>query len=113
MVENCIFCKLASRQITVEPVYEDEEFLAFHDLNPQAPTHLLLIPKAHFATMMEVADVALLGRALEAVQKTAQAAGLTAEGFRLVVNTGENGGQTVPHLHFHLLGGRFMQWPPG
>ena len=113
MAESCIFCKLASRQIPVTPVYEDDEFLAFHDLNPQAPVHVLLIPRAHFATLLDVTDTALLGRAIEAVKKTAQALGLTAEGFRLVVNTGEDGGQTVPHLHFHLLGGRFMQWPPG
>lgn len=113
MVENCIFCKLASRQIPVTPVYEDEEFVAFHDLDPQAPTHVLVIPRAHFASLMDITDTALLGRALEAVQKTAHAMGLTAEGFRVVINTAENGGQTVRHLHFHLLGGRFMQWPPG
>ncbi len=113
MAENCIFCKLAARQIPVQPVYEDEEFLAFQDLNPQAPVHLLVIPKAHFASLLEVTDSGMLGRALAAVQKTAAAVDLTAEGFRIVVNTGENGGQTVPHLHFHLLGGRFMQWPPG
>jgi histidine triad (HIT) family protein len=113
MAENCIFCKLASRQIPVTPVYEDEEFVAFHDLNPQAPTHVLVIPKAHFASLMDVTDSGVLGRAMEAVKQTAQTLGLAAEGFRVVVNTGENGGQTVPHLHFHLLGGRFMQWPPG
>ncbi|MCW3097460.1 MAG: hypothetical protein JWL77_3078 [Chthonomonadaceae bacterium] len=113
MAENCIFCKLASRQIPVEPVYEDEEFLAFHDMHPQAPVHVLVIPKAHFATLMDVTDTELMGRAIEAVKKTAQALGLADEGFRIVVNTGENGGQTVAHLHFHLLGGRFMQWPPG
>lgn len=113
MAESCIFCKLGSRQIPITPVYEDDEFVAFHDLNPQAPVHVLVIPRAHFATLLDVTDSALLGRAMEAVQKTAQALSLKAEGFRLVVNTGENGGQTVPHLHFHLLGGRFMQWPPG
>ena len=112
-MENCIFCKLASRQIPVQPVYEDEEFLAFHDRNPQAPVHVLVIPKMHFASILEVTDTDLMGRGLEAVKKTAQSLGLTAEGFRIVVNTGENGGQTVSHLHFHLLGGRFMQWPPG
>jgi len=113
MAENCIFCKLASRQIPVQPVYEDEEFLAFHDMNPQAPVHVLVIPKAHYASILEVTDTDLMGRGLEAVKQTAQNLGLTAEGFRIVVNTGENGGQTISHLHFHLLGGRFMQWPPG
>ena len=113
MAENCIFCKIASHEIPVIPLYEDAEFLAFHDLNPQAPVHVLVIPKAHYATVMDVGESELLGRALEAVKRTAQATGLAAEGFRIVVNTGEDGGQTVPHLHFHLLGGRFMQWPPG
>lgn len=109
----CIFCKIASRDIPIVPLYEDEEFLAFHDVSPQAPVHVLVIPKAHYATLMDVTDSRLMGRAIEAVKRTAEALGLTAEGFRIVVNTGENGGQTVPHLHFHLLGGRFMQWPPG
>lgn len=113
MAENCIFCKLASRQIPVQPVYENEEFLAFHDLAPQAPVHVLVIPKAHFASLLEVTDSALMGRALEAVKQTAETLRLETAGYRIVVNTGENGGQTVPHLHFHLLGGRFMQWPPG
>lgn len=113
MAENCIFCKLASREIPVQPVYEDEEFVAFHDLSPQAPVHVLIVPKAHFASLLEVTDSGLLGRGLEAVKNTAQKLNLTAEGFRTVINTGENGGQTIAHLHFHLLGGRFMQWPPG
>jgi histidine triad (HIT) family protein len=113
MSDQCIFCRIATKQIPVEPVYEDDEFLAFRDRNPQAPVHVLLIPKAHHATIMEVEDAALLGRALQAVQKTAAALGLADEGFRTVINCRENGGQTVYHLHFHLLGGRFMQWPPG
>jgi histidine triad (HIT) family protein len=113
MAENCIFCKIASQQIPVTPVYEDAEFMAFHDMNPQAPVHVLLIPKAHFASLMEVTDTEMMGRAIEAVKKTATALDLTSAGFRVVVNTGENGGQTVAHLHFHLLGGRYLQWPPG
>jgi histidine triad (HIT) family protein len=111
--EDCLFCKIASRQIPVEPVYEDEEFLAFRDLHPQAPVHVLLIPKAHYPTLMEMDDIALMGRALRAVQQTAKALGLAEEGFRTVLNTRDNGGQTVYHVHWHLLGGRFMQWPPG
>ena len=113
MAENCIFCKLTSKESPVQPVYADEEFVAFHDMNPQAPVHVLVVPRAHFATVLEVTDTALLGRGIEAVKKTALALGLTDEGFRIVINTGENGGQTVLHLHFHLLGGRYMQWPPG
>jgi histidine triad (HIT) family protein len=113
MAEECIFCKIAARQIPVEPVYEDTEFLAFRDLNPQAPVHVLLIPKAHFPTILDVGDTGLMGRALQAVKETARRLGLAEEGFRTVLNTRENGGQTVYHLHFHILGGRFMQWPPG
>lgn len=111
--EDCVFCKIASKQIPVEPIYEDEEFLAFRDVNAQAPIHALVIPKAHYPTLMEMHDEALLGRALLAVQKTAKALGMAEEGFRTVLNTRDNGGQTVYHVHFHILGGRFMQWPPG
>lgn len=113
MTDDCIFCKIGAKQIPVEPIYEDEEFLAFRDLNPQAPVHVLLIPKAHYPTIMDVEDVGLMGRALQAVRQTAAQLGLAEEGFRTVLNCRDNGGQTVYHLHFHILGGRFMQWPPG
>ncbi|HLK57598.1 MAG TPA: histidine triad nucleotide-binding protein [Chthonomonadaceae bacterium] len=113
MPDDCVFCKIAAGQIPVKPVYEDDEFLAFRDMNPQAPVHVLLIPKAHFATILDVEDVGLMGRALRAVQQTAKALDLHGEGFRTVLNCRDNGGQTVYHLHFHILGGRFMQWPPG
>ncbi|HZP82177.1 MAG TPA: histidine triad nucleotide-binding protein [Chthonomonadaceae bacterium] len=113
MTDDCIFCKIGAKQIPVEPIYEDAEFLAFRDLNPQAPVHVLLIPKAHYPTIMDVEDVGLMGRALQAVQQTAVRLGLDTEGFRTVLNCRDNGGQTVYHLHFHILGGRFMQWPPG
>jgi histidine triad (HIT) family protein len=97
----------------VAPVYEDAEFVAFRDLNPQAPVHVLLIPRAHYDTFMDLEDAGVLGRALTAVQATARALGVAQEGFRTVLNCRENGGQTVRHVHFHILGGRFMQWPPG
>ncbi len=113
MTTNCIFCKIASGEIPVEPVYEDTEFIAFRDQHPQAPVHVLLIPRAHYATVMDIEDMGLLGRALIALQQTAQKLNIAEEGFRTVINTRDNGGQTVPHVHFHLLGGRFMQWPPG
>lgn len=113
MNENCIFCKIASKIIPVEAIYEDAHFIAFRDLSPQAPVHALVIPKAHFETIMELNDEALMAGALRAVQATAKALNISEEGFRTVVNCRENGGQTVYHLHFHLLGGRFMQWPPG
>jgi histidine triad (HIT) family protein len=113
MSTNCIFCKIASGDIPVEPVFENEEFLAFRDLNPQAPVHVLLIPRAHYETVMDVIDASFLGRAMAAVQETARALKLETQGFRTVINTRDNGGQTVYHLHFHILGGRFLQWPPG
>ena len=113
MPGDCIFCKIGAGEIAVEPIYEDPEFLAFRDLNPQAPVHVLLIPRAHVPTLMEMSDAGFMGRALKAVQETAKRLGLAEEGFRTVINTRDNGGQTVYHVHFHILGGRFMQWPPG
>lgn len=113
MEQDCIFCRIGAGKIPVEAIYDSQEFLAFPDQNPQAPRHILLIPKKHYASLMDVEDAGLLGRAMAAAQQTAQATGLVEEGFRIVVNCGENGGQTVYHLHFHILGGRFMQWPPG
>ena len=113
MVDDCIFCKIASGQIPAQLIYENEEFVAFRDLNPQAPVHALVIPRAHYGTVLDVEEAGVLGRGLQAVTRTAEALGLTEEGFRVVINCRDNGGQTVYHLHFHLLGGRFMQWPPG
>jgi len=113
MPEDCIFCKIARREIPVQPVYENEEFIAFRDMHQQAPVHVLLIPKQHFATVMDIQDEGLLGRALLAVQALAVQLGIADEGFRTVLNTRDNGGQTVYHVHWHVLGGRFMQWPPG
>lgn len=112
-MEDCVFCKIAQGEIPSEIVYKDEEFVAFRDRNPQAPIHVLVIPRAHYATLLEVEDSGLLGRGLMAVRKVAQDLGLADEGFRVVLNCKENGGQTVFHLHWHLLGGRFMSWPPG
>ena len=113
MLEDCIFCRIASKRIPVEVAFENEEFIAFHDLNPQAPVHALLIPRTHFPTIMDMTDEGLLGRAMKAVQQTAIALCLPQEGFRTVLNCRDNGGQTVYHVHWHILGGRFMQWPPG
>ena len=113
MPNDCVFCKIASGIISVEPLYEDEEFFAFRDSSPVAPIHVLLVPKQHYPTLLDVEDVGLLGRAMIALQQTARILGLAEDGFRTVVNTKDNGGQTVHHLHFHILGGRFMQWPPG
>ena len=107
---DCIFCKIASHAIPVKALYEDDLCLAFADQNPQAPTHLLVIPKQHFANVQE-APAAVLGPLLAAAAKIGAAQ--LPSGHRIVVNTGDDGGQTVHHLHLHLLGGRHMTWPPG
>lgn len=114
MKETCIFCKIAAGEIPADKVYEDEEVVAFHDLQPQAPVHVLLIPKKHLTSMEEVGleDQPLLGHLLGRVPLIARQLGL-GDGYRLVINTGRDGLQTVPHLHVHLLGKRAMQWPPG
>ena len=113
MTDDCIFCKIADGRIPVKSVYDTDEFVAFPDMNPQAPVHVLLIPKAHYSDLMEISDARLLGRAMLAIRETAILLGLEDEGFRVVLNTRANGGQTVKHVHWHVLGGRFMQWPPG
>ena len=110
---ECVFCGIASGNIPVQPVYRNEEFMAFADLNPQAPVHVLVIPLKHFTSLMDVEDVSYLGRAMDAVREVVRILEVDEFGFRVVVNTGNNGGQTVPHLHFQILGGRVMTWPPG
>ncbi|MEW6032752.1 MAG: histidine triad nucleotide-binding protein [Bacillota bacterium] len=115
MGQDCIFCKIAAGEIPAKTCYEDEEFLAFADINPQAPVHLLVIPRRHVADVAEAAatDPALIGRIFSVIERLARERGLVPDGFRVVCNTGPQGGQTVKHLHFHILGGRFMGWPPG
>lgn len=114
-MSDCIFCKIAAHEVGSDAVYEDEEFLAFRDINPMAPTHVLLIPKKHMSSLLDVPeqDASLAGRMLTLAAKLARQLGLAEDGFRVVINTGKLGGQTVGHLHFHLLGGRALQWPPG
>jgi histidine triad (HIT) family protein len=111
---DCLFCKIASGTIPVTRLYEDEQVLAFPDLHPQAPVHILVIPKQHFASLAhtDAEDAGTLGHLLSAAATIARQQNLT-NGYRLVVNTGPDGGQTVDHLHVHLLGGRHMGWPPG
>lgn len=113
MTDDCIFCKIASKQIPVSPVYEDDEFIAFHDLNKQAPVHVLIIPKQHLPTLADVTDAGLLGRAMVAANEVARRMNVHDSGYRVVVNCRDDGGQTVYHLHVHVFGGRFLQWPPG
>ncbi len=110
-----IFKKIIDRQIPAKIVYEDELCLAFHDIQAQAPTHILLIPKKEIRSMAEVtaADEKTLGHMMVKASAIAAEQGLAKEGYRLVINTNENGGQSVFHLHIHIMGGRAMQWPPG
>lgn len=112
---DCIFCKIAAKEIPSTVVYEDEQVLAFKDLEPQAPFHALVIPKKHVESVgaLSAADKELAGHILcEVIPQIAKESKLD-KGFRVVANTGDEGGQTVKHLHFHVLGGRSMQWPPG
>jgi histidine triad (HIT) family protein len=112
MADDCLFCKIVAGEIPATTVYEDEDTLAFADLSPQAPTHVLLVPKRHFADLVELSADADAGAAvLRGIRATAEAAGLSE--FRTVFNTGAQAGQTVFHVHAHVLGGRRMQWPPG
>jgi histidine triad (HIT) family protein len=110
-----VFEKIVAREIPAKLVFEDEEILAFHDANPQAPVHVLVIPKRVISRIAEAksADGALLGRLLLTAKQIAADLGLGETGFRLVINSGRNGGETIPHLHVHVLGGRRMHWPPG
>lgn len=109
---NCLFCRIIAGEIPSSKVYEDEYVLAFRDIDPQAPTHILIIPKTHYDSVMD-APPEVVGRLTETAKKLAVSEGLAEKGFRIVVNTGDEGGQSVKHLHMHLLGGRSMQWPPG
>ena len=114
-MEDCIFCRIARGEIPAKKVYEDEDVLAFHDIDAKAPVHVLVIPNAQIANVLELAekDQKLIAHILAVVAKLARELGVEESGFRLVANTGTDGGQTVPHLHFHILGGRSLQWPPG
>ena len=110
--EDCIFCKIAQGQIPCKFVYENEDVVAFDDLNPQAPIHTLVIPKAHYDSLDDLNDAALLGKLLLAVKEVAKIKGAE-NGYRTVINTKKEGGQEVFHIHIHVLGGRQMLWPAG
>lgn len=113
-VTDCIFCKIANGEIPSNIVFEDDKVIAFEDVNPQAPTHILIIPKKHIAHIdeLENEDKELIGHIFTKIGDISREFGLN-EGFRVVVNNKSHGGQTVDHVHFHLLGGRSLQWPPG
>lgn len=110
---DCIFCKLANKEIPTKVVYEDEYVFAFNDMEPQAPVHILFIPKDHVASNNEVEDDLIVGRIFAAIRKVAKDKGFDQDGYRVVNNCGKDGGQTVNHLHFHLMAGREMTWPAG
>jgi histidine triad (HIT) family protein len=111
----CIFCKIASKEIPSKMVLEDEDIFAFHDTNPGAPTHVLIVPKRHIVGLGEATreDQAVFGRILVATREVAEKTGIAKSGFRVVVNSGPDSGQSVFHLHVHVIGGRPMGWPPG
>lgn len=109
---NCLFCRIAAGEIPSSKVYEDDKVLAFLDIDPQAPVHVLIIPKTHYDSVMD-APPETVGYMAMIAAKIAAEKGIADKGFRLVMNTGEDGGQSVKHLHMHLLGGRSLQWPPG
>ncbi len=113
--EDCIFCQVADKTVSSELLYEDDDVVAFKDINPQAPSHILIIPKKHIDRLTNVDDEDLitLGKMVNVAKKIAKENGFDKDGFRLLVNEGKNGGQTIYHLHFHLLAGRRLMWPPG
>lgn len=114
-MDECIFCKIINREIPSTIVYEDEDVLAFRDLDPKAPTHFLVIPKQHIpsAACIGPDNEAIMGKVMSAIAKIAKDMGLEEKGFRIVINTGEDAGQTVHHIHFHVMSGRKFAWPAG
>lgn len=114
-MENCLFCKIAQGQMPSKIVYQDEDVVAFEDINPQAPHHILLIPRRHIASIADLTqeDASLLATLFAVATKLAHKLGLDESGYRFVTNVGPDAGQSVFHLHFHLLGGRKFAWPPG
>lgn len=112
---SCLFCKLAKGEITSDIVYVDDDVIAFRDIHPQAPHHILVIPRRHIATVNDAKpeDTTLIGKLTLAAQRVAKDLGVAEDGYRLVMNCNDHGGQTVFHVHLHLLAGRPMHWPPG
>ena len=112
---GCLFCRIARRELPAKILFEDERVLAFEDMRPQAPVHVLVIPKAHFASLNDAPEgsEALLGELLLAARRAARDKGIAETGYRVVLNTGRDSGQEILHIHFHVLGGRRLHWPPG
>jgi len=114
-METCIFCRILERSSPARIIFEDDDILAFEDARPQAPVHILIVPRKHLASLKDAApeDVPLLGRLLLVATQLAREKGIETRGYRTVINSGSWGGQSVAHLHLHLLGGRVFRWPPG
>jgi histidine triad (HIT) family protein len=114
-MEDCIFCKIINKEIPASMVFEDEKMIAFNDINPQAPIHILLIPREHFASLNDIPEEKknILSHLLLKARQIAQEKEIAEKGYRIVLNTEKDSGQEVFHIHFHLLGGRRMHWPPG
>ena len=114
-MDDCLFCKMASGEIKPDVLYEDDDVLAFRDINPQAPVHILIIPKRHVSTLndLEERDAGMIGKLFLAAKNVAAQEGIDEAGYRTLINCNEQGGQVVFHIHLHLLGGRRMGWPPG
>lgn len=114
-MSQCIFCKIASGEIPTEKVFESANVLAFKDINPEAPVHILIIPRKHIASVNDIEDqdVNIIGEIFLAAKEIASRLGIAEDGYRVVTNCGDNAGQSVKHLHYHLLGGRAFKWPPG
>nr|WP_317399715.1 histidine triad nucleotide-binding protein [uncultured Gemmiger sp.] len=112
---DCLFCKIAAGEVPSNKLYEDDTLLAFYDIDPQAPVHFLIIPKQHIASAAALTedDAALLGHVFAVAAKLCRDLGVEEKGYRIVSNVGEDGGQSVKHLHFHVLAGRSLAWPPG
>jgi histidine triad (HIT) family protein len=111
--DSCLFCRIVRREIPASIVWEDAHAIAFRDIDPKAPTHVLVVPKRHLASLNETTDAMLLGHLLLAAREIAEGEGIALDGYRTVLNTGADAGQSVFHLHVHLMGGRHMKWPPG
>jgi histidine triad (HIT) family protein len=113
MAEACIFCRIARGEVPAQMLVNNKEIAAFRDVNPQAPVHILIIPKRHIASLDDASDSDILGRMMSLAAALARQEKIAKSGYRTVINTGRDGGQSVDHLHIHLLGGRAMTWPPG
>jgi len=115
VLTDCLFCKISAGKMDTDFVYEDDKLVVFEDINPQAPVHLLIVPKKHIADLnnLEESENELIAHVYQVAKKMAAEKGIADSGYRLVSNCGDDGGQTVFHIHFHLLGGRTLQWPPG